>query len=159
MEQGENLKQFNGFFGNYQHSLDVKGRVFIPSKYRDDLTSGFVLTKWLDKCLAIYPRSEWEMITEKLKKIPFTDKAGRDFVRFFLGNATECEMDKQGRIGVTLELRNYANLDRDVIFAGAMNYIELWDQGCWKNNSSEYDGNADTLAEKMQKYLGLGESD
>ena len=96
---------------------------------------------------------------EKLKKIPFTDKVGRDFQRFVLGNATECEMDKQGRIGISQEFRNYANMDKDITFSGAMDYIEIWAQSCWSDNSSEYENNADALAEKLEKYLGVGESD
>ena len=158
VEQEVEQRQFRGFFGNYQHSLDIKGRVFIPSKYRDGLASCFMLTKGLDGCLVVYSMKEWDTITVKLERIPITDKAGREFVRFFFANATECEMDKQGRIGISQDLRDYAGLVKDVCFAGARNYVEVWDYGKWKNNSNGYDSNADELAEKMQKYLGYGET-
>jgi MraZ protein len=101
---------------------------------------------------------EWDIITGKLDKIPFTDRDGRDFARFFFSNAIECEMDKQGRIGIPQDLREFAGLVKDVCFAGARNYVEVWDYGTWKDNSNVYDSNADELAEKMQKYLGLGDS-
>ena len=159
MEQTTEKKQFRGFFGNYRHSVDAKGRVFIPSNYRKGLSSCFMLTKGLDRCLVAYSMEEWDKIAEVLGKIPFTDRSGREFARFFFSSAIDCEPDKQGRICIPQELREYAELEKDVCFTGAKTYVEIWNYDRWKSNSSVYDSNADVLAEKMQKYLGAGETE
>ena len=98
VERITEVKQFRGFFGNFQHSLDDKGRVFIPAKFKPGVTSGFMLTKWLDRCLAAYPMEEWDKMMDMLEYIPFTDRDGREFTRLFSSSAIDCDMDKQGRI-------------------------------------------------------------
>jgi MraZ protein len=144
---------FRGFFGNYQHTLDVKNRAFVPSKFKEGLGSGFMLTKGLDTCLFGYHDDEWSKMTDNLGDIPFTDGDGREFVRFFIGNAVECEVDRQGRFGIPQSLRDYAQLAKEIYFVGMIGHFEIWDSSKWKEASSKYDCSADMKAEKMQKYL------
>ncbi|MFY9217055.1 MAG: division/cell wall cluster transcriptional repressor MraZ, partial [Tepidanaerobacteraceae bacterium] len=98
------------FIGQFQHSLDQKGRLIIPSKFREDLGQSFVLTKGLDGCLFVYPRGEWAVLEQKLKTLPFTQKDARAFIRFFFAGAVEAEMDKQGRILIPPQLREHAGI-------------------------------------------------
>ena len=153
VEQTNSVKQFRGFYGNYQHSLDVKGRVFVPSKFRDGLSPCFMLAKWLDGCLAAFPMSEFDEIDKKLKAIPFTNKAGRQFKDFFYNGASDCDIDKQGRINIPQDLREYAGLEKDVCIAGSSNYVKIWDYSKWKKSTDEYGENADALASGMDELL------
>ena len=108
------------FMGEYNHTIDAKGRLIIPSKFRELLGEEFVLTKGLDGCLSIYPMDEWKAFEEKLRTLPLTNKKARDFKRFFLGSATEGELDKQGRVLISSSLRAYADLDKEVDLAGVL---------------------------------------
>src|SRR5690554_131721 len=103
------------FMGQFQHSLDPKGRVIIPSKFRDQLGESFVLTKGLDHCLFVYPKEEWNVLEQKLKSLPFTQKDVRAFIRFFFSGAVETEMDKQGRILIPPQLREHARIEKDLM--------------------------------------------
>jgi MraZ protein len=131
----------------------MKNRAFVPSKFKEGLVSGFMLTKGLDSCLFGYQYEEWEKFTNRLKDIPFTDSDGREFIRFFIGNAIDCEVDKQGRFGIAQNLREHAQLSKELCFVGMMDHFEIWDSAKWKEASGRYDCNADIQAEKMQKYL------
>ena len=102
------------FMGEYNHTIDAKGRLIIPSKFRELLGEEFVLTKGLDGCLSIYPMDEWEAFEMKLRALPLTNKNARTFSRFFVAGATTCELDKQGRILVPQTLREFAGLEKDV---------------------------------------------
>lgn len=135
--------------GEYQHTLDDKGRMIIPVKFREDLGSSFVMTRGLDKCLFVYPRSEWESLEAKLKKLPMTRADARSFVRFFFSGATECELDKQGRILIPATLREYATLDRDCVVLGVSNRVEIWSDSVWKQYSSEAAGSFEEISEKL----------
>ena len=99
--------------GEYEHSLDAKGRLIMPSKLREDIGEKFIVTKGLDGCLFAFSKNEWNNFEEKLKTLPLTNKNARDFVRFFLSGATECEIDKQGRFLIASNLREYASLEKD----------------------------------------------
>lgn len=103
------------FMGEYNHTIDAKGRLIIPSKFRELLGEEFVLTKGLDGCLSIYPMDEWNAFEEKLRALPLTNKNARTFTRFFVAGATNCELDKQGRILVPQTLREFAGLEKDVV--------------------------------------------
>ena len=151
--EGEVKKtKFRGFYGNYQHTLDVKGRVFVPSRFRDGLEDGFMLTKGLDGCLAAYPMDEWDALAEQMDgSSSFTQKDNREFIRFLYANATECEMDKQGRIGIPVDLREFAGLTKEVYFTGARKHFEVWDYESWMVNSKKYDTNADELAGRLHQ--------
>ena len=137
------------FMGEYSHSIDAKGRLIIPSRFRDALGEEFVLTKGLDGCLSIYPQSEWEAFEQKLRALPLTNKNARAFTRFFVASATPCELDKQGRILVPATLREYADLEKDVVLTGNINRIEIWSKRKWSENSN-YD-DMDAIAEGLQE--------
>lgn len=142
------------FYGEYQHSVDVKGRVIVPSKFRDGLGEKFILTKGLDNCLFAYSSEEWANLEAKLRSLPFTDKDVRAFVRFFFAGATECEVDKQGRVLIPQNLREYAGLDKDVYIIGVSTRVEVWDKNKWENYSGDENVSADNIAEKMA-MLGI----
>ena len=134
------------FMGEYNHSIDTKGRLIIPSKFREELGDEFVVTKGLDGCLFVFPNSEWQAFEEKLKKLPLTNKSARQFARFFVAGATPCELDKQGRILLPQTLRE------DVVLTGMLNRVEIWSKAQWLANNS-YD-DMDDIAEQMTD-LGL----
>src|SRR6056297_1009024 len=117
--------------GEYQHTLDNKGRMIVPVKFREELGTTFIMTRGLDKCLFVYPQHEWETLEAKLKALPMTRADARSFVRFFFSGATECELDKQGRILVPATLRDYAQLERDCYVLGVSNRVEIWSQVLW----------------------------
>ncbi|MCR4653054.1 MAG: division/cell wall cluster transcriptional repressor MraZ [Eubacterium sp.] len=133
------------FKGEFNHTIDSKGRVIIPSKFRDELGEKFVLTRGMDRCLAIYPQSAWDILEQKLATLPLTSSAdARNIVRFLVNGATDCELDKQGRILVPSTLREYAGLTKDVILAGTLSYIEVWDKDRWGKTHSFDDMDAIT---------------
>lgn len=118
--------------GEFQHTLDGKGRVIVPVKFREELGASFVMTRGLDKCLFVYPMTEWEILEAKLKALPMTRADARSFVRFFFSGATECELDKQGRILIPTTLREYAQLEKDCVVLGVSNRVEIWADSQWK---------------------------
>ncbi|HOA80288.1 MAG TPA: division/cell wall cluster transcriptional repressor MraZ [Defluviitaleaceae bacterium] len=141
------------FMGEYQHTIDNKGRLIIPAKFREELGDSFVVTKGLDSCLFVYPNSEWRIFEEKLRSLPITNSNARKFVRFFLAGAVECNVDKQGRILIPNNLRTYSGLDKDVILIGVTNRVEIWSKDNWDDyNNEAFD--ASELAENMQE-LGI----
>ena len=140
------------FMGEYNHIIDAKGRLIIPAKFREPLGEEFVLTRGLDGCLYIYPMDEWNAFEEKLRALPLTNKNARTFTRFFVAGATNCELDKQGRILIPAVLREFAGLDKDVVLVGVASRIEIWSKEKWED-ASEYDDMED-IAEHMSE-LGL----
>ena len=140
--------------GEYEHSLDVKGRLIMPAKLREDMGEKFIITKGLDGCLFGFSQNEWSNFEEKLKSLPLTNKYARDFVRFFLSGAVECEIDKQGRVLVASNLREYASMDREVIIIGVGTRIEFWSKDKWKKYNSSENISADEIAENMT-MLGI----
>lgn len=137
------------FMGEYNHTIDAKGRLIVPSKFREKLGDEFVVTKGLDDCLFVYPMDEWEHIEEAFRKVPLTNKKARDFVRFFFAGAASCEVDKQGRILLPPSLRAYAGLEKEIVSAGVLNRVEIWDKEKWErsNDIADMDGIADYMAE------------
>lgn len=142
------------FMGEYQHSLDDKGRLIMPAKFREQLTAPFVISRGLDNCLFVYPEAEWHILEEKLKTLPMTSKDARAFVRFFFSGATECELDKSGRINLPQNLRDYAVLKKDVVVIGVSNRIELWSKDNWDSYLSKTADSYEEIAETMEK-LGI----
>ena len=142
------------FIGEYEHSVDAKGRVIMPAKLREDIGEKFIVTKGLDGCLFAYSRVEWNNFEEKLKTLPLTNKNARDFVRFFLSGAVECEIDKQGRFLIPSNLRTYATLEKEIIIIGVGTRIEIWNREEWKKYSSDENISADEIAENMT-MLGI----
>ena len=141
------------FIGEYQHAIDNKNRMIIPSKFREELGARFVITKGLDGCLYAYTMEEWKIMEDKLKKLPLTSKDARAFVRFFFSGANEVEPDKQGRVLIPQNLLEYAAIEKEIVSIGVSTRIEIWSKARWDeyNNS---DINFDEIAEKMSE-LGI----
>ena len=125
------------FLGTHTPRLDDKGRLFLPAKYREELSAGLVLTKGQERCLYVFPESEFTRITEALRAAPVTAKAVRDYSRVFFASASDEIPDKQGRITIPPGLRDYAALTRDCVVIGAMNRIEIWDATSWQTYSDQ----------------------
>lgn len=140
--------------GEYRHNVDVKGRVSVPSKFREDLGQSFVVTKGLDNCLFMYSKAEWETFEEKLKQLPLTNADARTFIRFFFAGATEVEVDKQGRINIPQVLRDYAGIKKDVVIAGVATRAEIWDSDTWDKYTSSEALNVSNIASQMSN-LGI----
>ena len=138
--------------GEYEHSLDTKGRLIMPAKLRQDMGEKFIVTKGLDGCLFAFSQTEWNNFEEKLKGLPLSDKNARNFVRFFLSGATECEIDKQGRFLIPTNLRISANLEKDAIIIGVGTRIEIWNKETWEKCDEEI--SADEIVENMAN-LGI----
>jgi len=141
------------FIGEYQHAIDNKNRMIIPSKFREELGTSFVITKGLDGCLYAYTMDGWKIMEEKLKKLPLTSKDARAFVRFFFSGANEVGPDKQGRVLIPQNLLEYAGIEKEIVSIGVSTRIEIWSKARWDeyNNS---DINFDEIAEKMSE-LGI----
>nr|WP_263328105.1 division/cell wall cluster transcriptional repressor MraZ [Neobacillus sp. Marseille-Q6967] len=137
------------FMGEYHHSIDNKGRMIVPSKFRDELGEMFIITRGLDQCLFGYPLSEWALIEEKLKGLPLTKKDARAFTRFFFSGATESELDKQGRINIPAPLLQYAKLEKECVILGVSNRIEIWSKQIWEEYFSQSEDSFAEIAENM----------
>lgn len=142
------------FLGEFQHSIDSKGRLIVPAKFREDLGENFVVTKGLDNCLFAYPKSEWAIFEEKLKQLPLTNSGARKFVRFFFAGAIECDIDNQGRINLPANLREYAGLKKDVVSIGVNNRVEIWNKDSWSEYNNEENFISNELAFEMEN-LGI----
>lgn len=140
------------FMGEYNHTIDAKGRLIIPSKFREVLGDEFVVTKGMDGCLFVFDNKEWQAFEEKLHTLPMMDKEARQFTRYFLAGAASVEVDKQGRILIPSVLREFAELDKEVVLVGVASRIEIWSKQRWEE-TSEYD-DMEEIAEHMSD-LGL----
>lgn len=139
--------------GEYSHTIDTKGRVIVPVKFRTELGERFILTKGFDGCLYGYSLTEWAAIEEKVKTLPLiTGKDARNFTRFFFSSAIECELDSQGRILVSQGLRTYASLEKELVIIGVSSRIEIWSKDKWEEYNNAQD--SDDIAEKMT-LLGI----
>ena len=136
--------------GEYQHTIDAKGRLIIPAKFREGLGEHFVVTKGLDHCLFVYPQSEWKVFEQKLKQLPLTSIDARKFVRFFFLGAVECDLDNQCRIMLPANLRTYADLKKDIVSIGVNNRVEIWNKQNWKEYNEEENFISNDLAFKME---------
>ncbi|HHV71710.1 MAG TPA: division/cell wall cluster transcriptional repressor MraZ [Clostridia bacterium] len=139
------------FMGEYQHTVDEKGRVIIPAKFREELGEKFIITKGLDNCLFVYPQEEWSNLEQKLKQLPFTKADARAFVRFFFSGATEASLDKQGRTVLPNNLREYAKIDKDVVIIGVSTRVEIWNKEKWQSYSSEAEIAYESIAENIHE--------
>ena len=139
------------FMGEYNHTLDTKGRLIIPSKFRETLGEKFVVTKGLDGCLFVYANDGWNAFEQKLTSLPLINKEARQFARFFLAGAATVEVDKQGRILLPAHLREFAGLEKDVVLVGVGSRVEIWSKDKWENMNSDTD--MDEITSAME---GLG---
>ena len=126
------------FLGQYAHTVDVKGRTFIPAKYRDELGETVVVTRGTSKCLTVYPMSEWEKYTAKIAELPQAHAA--KIRRFVFSNASDVPIDTQGRIGLVAGLREYAGIEKNVVILGLGSYIEIWAEDVWKAENETESG-------------------
>ena len=133
--------------GEYQHTLDAKGRLFITAKLREQLGDGFVVTKGLDECLFLYPQKAWDELEQKIRQLPMSKSRGLQ--RFFLSSAADVTVDRQGRIVIPTTLRSYANLERDVVVIGVGERAELWDARRWNAYTDDLD--CESIAQAMEE--------
>lgn len=140
------------FMGEYNHTVDTKGRLIVPSKFREQLGDEFVVTKGMDGCLFVYANEDWNAFEQKLTSLPLINKEARKFARFFLAGAASVEVDKQGRILLPTNLRQFAGLEKDVVLVGVGSRIEIWSLENWENMDADSD--MDDIAGTMES-LGL----
>ncbi len=138
--------------GEFHHNIDEKGRLIVPSKFRSELGERFIITRGLDKCIFVYSLNEWNTIVKKLTSLSFTKKDARNFMRFFLSGATECEFDKQGRINITSPLVHYANLSRECVIIGVNERIEIWSR---ENFDSFFEENESKFSEISEHLFDM----
>ncbi|MBC1226033.1 division/cell wall cluster transcriptional repressor MraZ [Listeria booriae] len=140
------------FMGEYQHNIDIKGRLIVPSKFREQLGDQFVITRGLDKCLFAYPLDEWKKVEEKIQTLPLTKKDARSFTRFFFSGASECELDKQGRMNIPSNLTSYATLEKETVIVGVASRIEIWSKSEW---DAFYDDAQESFADIAENMIGF----
>ncbi|MEO6349618.1 MAG: division/cell wall cluster transcriptional repressor MraZ [Candidatus Limnocylindrales bacterium] len=136
------------FTGEYRHAIDAKGRVAVPARFRAELAVGAFVSRWIDSCLAIFPRPEWERLADRVSELPFSDAGARVFSRFVFSGAFEFTLDAQGRLVLPPALREFATLKDDAVVVGARDHIELWEPGQWAAYSAEMNS-ADALAARI----------
>ena len=139
--------------GEYHHNIDDKGRLTIPSKFRDDLGEKFVITRGLENCLFAYSLEDFQKIVAELQKIPFTKKDARQFMRFFLSGATTVEFDKQGRINISSPLISYAELKKECIIIGTGDRLEIWSSNNWNDFFDSTKDNMSDIAENLFRII------
>ena len=132
------------FIGEYHHTIDEKGRIIIPAKFREELGNTFIITRGIENCLFVYSEENWAQITNKLNSLPFTKKDARTFNRFFMSGATNVELDKQGRVNISQPLTQYANLIKDCVIIGTGDRLEIWSQESW---NSFFDSTKDSMSD------------
>ena len=142
------------FLGEYSHTIDAKGRLIVPAKFREALGEEFVVTKGLDGCLYIYPNDEWKEFEQKLSELPMGKSDIRKMVRFFLSAATLVEVDKQGRILIPPTHRTFAELEKDIVLAGVGKKIEIWSKNKWEQTATFDNEDMNEVAERMSD-LGI----
>lgn len=140
------------FTGEFRHSIDAKGRVAVPARFRAELATGAHVTRWIENCLAIFPNQAWERLAEKVGELRYADAGARAFSRFLFSGAFDVELDSQGRVVLPVSLRDFAGLKGDAVVVGALDHIELWEPGRWASTSEEM--NSDVFAERIAN-LGI----
>ncbi len=140
--------------GEYKHTIDPKGRVAIPAKFREKFTAGAIVTRGLDHCLFVFSKSEWEILAQKIISLPLAQADSRAFARLMLSGATDVELDVQGRILIPDSLRNYAQMKKQVVVTGMYTRVELWDTDAWEAYKKKTESAADEIAEKLSE-LGI----
>jgi MraZ protein len=137
------------FMGEFRHAIDDKGRLIIPVKFREGLRNSFVITRGLDHCLFAYPHSEWALLEQKLKALPFTKADSRAFTRFFFSGACEVELDKQGRVHLPANLRHFAELQKDCVVIGVSTRVEIWCKERWETYYTSSEDSFNEIAESI----------
>ena len=143
------------FMGEYHHNIDEKGRIVLPSKFREALGNTFIIARGIEKCLYVYTMDDWNTLVNKMSTLPFTKKDARIFIRSFFSCATECEFDKSGRTCVSSPLVSYAGLKKECVIAGVNDHIEIWDKDSWEAFLKENEENLDAVAENLFMDVNL----
>lgn len=141
------------FLGKYSYNIDAKGRITIPSRFKEELGEKFVIIKWLDGCLAIYTAEQFALLYQQLQSLPNTMKESRMYVRTMMSSAMECELDKQNRVLLSPSLIKDAKIEKTVIFVGVGDHIELWSEESWNSFSEQSDSMFETVAEKLTEFI------
>ena len=140
------------FIGTYNNSIDAKNRMIVPAKFREELGYKVVLTLGIDNCIYLYPMKEWEVFMEKLAKLPISDPKARNFARNFTGNAEECEVDRQGRITLSQNLREQTGMVKELTTIGCMNKIEIWSREEYEGAGDQVQMDRGEIAKGMVEY-------
>jgi MraZ protein len=140
------------FMGQYSHKLDAKGRIILPSKFRDDLGTEFIIARGLDGCLSVYPMGKWQEIADKLSSLPSTKKMARDYSRLVLSSAANVEFDKTGRVNIPSHLLKIANIDKECMVIGVGDSLEIWDVERWSQYNSAIDSSFEDIAEELVDF-------
>ena len=143
------------FIGEYHHSIDDKGRLIIPSKFREELGNNFIITRGIENCLFVYSLDSWNEIVRKIESLPFTKKDARTFARFFLSGASEAEFDKQGRINITSPLISYANITKECVVIGTGDRLEIWSEESWNDFFTSAKDSMSDIAENLFESVNL----
>lgn len=146
MEESGGLQMF---MGEYHHNIDEKGRIVIPTKFREILQDKFIVVRGIEKCLYIYAKKDWDKLVEKLNTLPFTKKNARTFIRSFFSGATECEFDRQGRTCIASPLIVYAGLSKECVIIGANDRIEIWGLTEWNEFLAQNEEKLSDIAENL----------
>lgn len=141
------------FLGRYAHSLDSKGRLAIPARFREALAEGLVLTRGIDRCLSLYPMAAWRPLAEKVGALPITDPDARNLRRLFFAEASDLALDGQGRILVPPELRRYAGLERDALVVGMDTNLEIWSPERWQAVEAVMDADGSAIAQRLATLI------
>lgn len=136
--------------GEFRHSLDAKGRVFLPARWREELADGVVITKGLERCLWILPKARFEELAEQVQTLSVTRKRNRDYERILFSGASEEEIDRQGRVTIPPSLREYGSLAREVVVVGARRRAEIWDRAAWNDYRSNLESQYEQIAEELE---------
>ncbi len=137
------------YMGEYNHNIDSKGRIIVPAKFREQLGDNFIVSMWLDDCLMLVSREEWNALSENMTQLSSAKPESRAFTRMLMSSAVECEADKQGRILIPSKLRTYAGLQKSVSFIGVSKRVEIWDTDRWEKYALEASANFVESAEKL----------
>lgn len=139
------------FIGEYSHTIDEKGRLSVPAKFRAKLSEGCVVTRGLDRCLWVYPADEWQKLAEKLSNLPITQKNARSFSRLMLAGAMDLKLDKTGRVNLPSYLKGYAKIDSKVVITGMYNRLEIWPEDSWSEFKKGMEENSEEVAEQIEE--------
>jgi MraZ protein len=140
--------------GEFEHTIDDKGRITVPAKFRGRLAAGLVVTKGIDPCLWLYPTDVWDDLSEEIRALPLTDSRAREFRRQVFGGASDSVPDRQGRVILPPYLREYADIDKQAIIIGLFDHCEIWNPERWRDRQERSDNNPEARAEHFAS-LGI----
>lgn len=140
------------FIGEYKHSIDEKGRLALPAKFRGKLSDGVVITKGLENALVVYTKEEWGKIASEIAQMPYTKEHARAFSRMTLSGANDCKLDGQGRINIPQNLREFAHLKTNAVVVGVYSRIEVWDVREWEEYQTRTEKDSGQIAEQLDSF-------